>query len=40
MNNYLIFTDSNADLTPEMIAELDVRVIPMQFTISEKDYFD
>lgn len=40
MNNYLIFTDSNADLTPEMIAELNVRVIPMQFTISEKDYFD
>lgn len=40
MNDYLIFTDSNADLTPEMIAELDIRVIPMQFTISDKDYLD
>lgn len=40
MNDYLIFTDSNADLTPEMIEELGIRVIPMQFTIQEKDYLD
>lgn len=40
MNDYLIFTDSNADLTPEMIEELDVKVIPMQFTLAEKDYLD
>jgi DegV family protein with EDD domain len=38
MNDYKIVTDSTSDLSPKLINELDVEVIPMTFTIAEDSY--
>lgn len=40
MNNYVIITDSSCDLPQNMIAELDITVIPLLFTIKGKEYAD
>ena len=43
MSDYQIITDSTSDLTQELVDELDVEVIPMDFTIGKdlyKDYPD
>ncbi len=40
MAKYLIYTDSTADLTDELVAKADVKVIPMEFTICDKSYFN
>ena len=36
MGNYRIITDSTADLTPELIQELDVQVIPLCYMMVEE----
>lgn len=36
--SYHIITDATADLSPEMIAECGVEVIPMQFCVDEDEY--
>lgn len=38
MNDYVIFTDSCADLDDNMLNELDVQLIPMHFTLDDKGY--
>ena len=38
MANYRIFTDSTTDLTPELIRELDVQVIPLCYMMEGKTY--
>ena len=38
MANYVLFTDSTTDLTPALVEELDVRVIPMTFNLDGTDY--
>lgn len=38
MKDYIIFTDSCADLDPKMIAELGIEVLPMHFTMDGKTY--
>lgn len=35
---YRIITDSTGDLTPELVRELDLTVIPMEFTVDGKSY--
>ena len=35
---YRIITDSTGDLTPELIRDLQLTVIPMEFTIDGKSY--
>ena len=40
MANYVIFTESTTDLSPEMINELGLIVLPMQYRIGEETYFD
>lgn len=40
MNDYVILTDSTADLNPQMINDLGITVIPWQFTIGGKSYCD
>ena len=35
---YRIITDSTGDLTPELIRDLQLMVIPMEFTIDGKSY--
>ena len=40
MENYRIVTDSTADLTPEMVEELGVQVIPLEFVLDGKSYFN
>ncbi|HWS44023.1 MAG TPA: DegV family protein, partial [Pseudoflavonifractor sp.] len=38
MSDYVILTDSSADLSAEMVKELDVRVLPLSFTLEGKTY--
>ena len=38
MNNYVLWTDCSADLTDEMVRELDVQVLPLCFTMEDKTY--
>lgn len=38
MANYRIVTDSTTDLTPEMISELDLKVIPLCYMMEGKTY--
>lgn len=40
MNNYVIVTDSSADLTDQEVKELDLQVIPLKFTINGATYSD
>lgn len=38
MNDYVIITDSSCDLTQEMADELELRVVPLTFTIKGQEY--
>lgn len=40
MSDYRIITDSTSDLTGELVRELDVDVIPMDFTVGDDAYRD
>lgn len=40
MSSYRIITDSTADLSQELVSELDVTVIPMKVTIDNQTYLD
>ena len=40
MSNFRIVTESTADLSPELIEAFDITVIPMHFSIDEKDYIN
>jgi DegV family protein with EDD domain len=40
MRDYVIITDSTTDLTTELISELGVKVIPMEFQIGDKSYLN
>ena len=38
MSDYVLLTDSSADLTAELVAELGVEVLPLSFTVQGKTY--
>lgn len=38
MANYVLFTDSTTDLTPALVEEMGVRVLPMTFNLNGSDY--
>lgn len=40
MRDYVIITDSTTDLTPELINELNISVIPMEFNIDGQSYLN
>ena len=40
MSNYRIVTDSAADMSAAMVEELGVTVLPLCFTMEEKNYED
>ena len=40
MNDYVIFTDSMADLTQEILKKFDIHVVPMRITIDNKTYYE
>ncbi|MBE6957106.1 MAG: DegV family protein [Ruminococcaceae bacterium] len=40
MSKFVIVTDSCADLTAELVAQLDIKVIPLTYLIDEKEYCD
>ncbi len=40
MSDYKIITDSTCDLTPKLVEELDVQVIPLSFVMGEKVYYN
>lgn len=38
MNDFVIFTDSSADLSAKMVKELDISVLPLTFTMKDDTY--
>ena len=40
MRDYVIFTDSSADLTAELVQELGVEVLPLTVLIGEKPFLN
>ena len=40
MSDYLIYTDSTADLSPALVERAGVKVIPMEFTVAGKAYLN
>ena len=38
MENYVLFTDSTCDLTPDLVQEADIHVLPMTFTLDGRSY--
>ena len=40
MSDFVILTDSSADLGPDLIAQYDIRVLPLSFTIRGLTYQD
>ena len=38
MADYVLFTDSTTDLSPELVAEMDVAVLPLGFTLDGQNY--
>jgi hypothetical protein len=40
MSDYRIFTDSTTDLTQQLVDDLDITVIPMDFTIGSDSFLD
>lgn len=38
--SYVILSDSCSDLTPELVKEADLNIIPMMFRLGDKDYLD
>ena len=40
MNEYKIFSDSTTDLSPELIQELDVEIIPLTFIMGGNSYLN
>lgn len=40
MNDFVIFTDANSDIEAPMVGQLGIEVLPMRFTISEKEYYN
>lgn len=36
--SYTILTDSSSDLTPELIEKLNLKVLPLRFTIEGETY--
>lgn len=40
MSNYVILTDSSADLSAEMVAQADVAVLPLSFMIQDQTFQD
>lgn len=40
MGDYVIFTESTSDLSPKLIKEIDVEILPMEFTVGDKSYYN
>ena len=40
MCDYVILTDSSADLTAQQVQELELEVLPLSFTLDGKTYHD
>ncbi len=40
MDNYVILTDSTADLPQDIVTEFDIHVVPMKLTIDDKSYYE
>jgi len=39
-NRFVLISDSTCDLSPKMVEELDLHILPLHFTIGETTYFD
>lgn len=40
MQDYVIFTDSTTDLSPELVEQLELEIIPLQFVIEDHTYLN
>ena len=38
MENYVLFSESTCDLTPELVQEMDIQILPMTFTLDGQSY--
>ena len=38
MENYVLFSESTCDLTPELVQEIDIHILPMTFTVDGQRY--
>lgn len=38
MSEYVLFTDSTCDLTPDLVEEMDIHVLPMSFMLNGQSY--
>ena len=38
MQNYVLFSESTCDLTPELVEEMDIHILPMRFTVDGQSY--
>lgn len=38
MENYVLFSESTCDLTPELVQEMDIHILPMTFTVDGQSY--
>jgi len=38
--SFVLLTDSSADLSAEMIREMEIQVLPLSFTLGEKNYYN
>ena len=37
---FVLLTDSSADLSAELVRDLDIQVLPLSFTIHNKNYYN
>ena len=40
MSNYQIISDSTADLSPELVEQWNIMIVPLRYTIEGKDYYN
>lgn len=40
LSNFVIFTDANSDLMPEIVNKYNIEVLPMRFTLNDKEYYN
>ena len=40
MSGFVILTDSSADLPPELVAQMQIQVLPLGFVLADHTYYN
>ena len=40
MSDFVILTDSSADLPPDLVRQIDVQVLPLSFILADHTYYN